>query len=146
MLTLKHVERTCLSYANIGADHPAHPRSLISTFKHNTSTCYLQNLKASWFLKLSRPVWVLPGRKPRRQVFSWWASFINWLNRSQAEGVTPLCLSCPSTLKPTSFIRKQKCYLWCIVDFDAVADAVIYSGLQCWFYQYLLNWKQTPLF
>ena len=30
---------------------------------------------SGWSLYLSRPVWVLPGRKPRRQIFSWCGSF-----------------------------------------------------------------------
>ena len=35
--------------------------------QYNTSSCYIRNFKTP----MSRPVWVIPGRKPRRQVF-WW--------------------------------------------------------------------------
>ena len=40
---------------------------------------YLLNPKfqdSSWLLKLSRVVWVLPGRKPWRHVFLWWGSYL----------------------------------------------------------------------
>ena len=66
-----------------GTDQPAHPRSLISTFVvrsldwiipvvsiSETSSLYLAS-------GLRRPVCVLPGHKPRRQVLSGCGSF-NW--------------------------------------------------------------------
>ena len=39
----------------------------------NTFNCYICNFKtlASLQVTLGKPVWVIPGRKPRRQVFSW---------------------------------------------------------------------------
>ena len=50
---------------NKGADQPAHPCSLISASTYS---------KLLW---LYRPVRVLLGRKPRRQVFSWCSSYDN---------------------------------------------------------------------
>ena len=66
-----------LSYANNkAADQPAHPRSLISAFVvhcHDSIIHLLAKAEISR-LCLSRPVWVLPGRKPGRHVFSWCGS------------------------------------------------------------------------
>ena len=62
------------------ADRPAHLHSLISTFVVRcldsliplVSITKISNLQLALWLR--RPVWVLPGRKPRRQVFSWQGS------------------------------------------------------------------------
>ena len=68
-------EKTCfMLYSNSkDADQPAHLRSLISIFIvrywdsmiHNT--CCIKNFKTRS---------VIPGRKPRKQVFSWRSSYI----------------------------------------------------------------------
>ena len=57
---------------NKGTYQPAHQRSLMSTFV----VCCLDSitpLVVIWHFKTL--AWVIPGWKPWRQVFSWWASF-----------------------------------------------------------------------
>ena len=74
-------ENLFMPYANNkGADQPVHLRSLISTFVvrylHSImSLVYISEI-ISYLLWLRRPVWVLPCRKPRRQVFSWQGSYV----------------------------------------------------------------------
>ena len=67
-----------MPYANNkGADQPAHPRSLISAFVVRCLDSIISlvsiicNFMTRWLLLRSMPVWVLPGRKTQRQVFSW---------------------------------------------------------------------------
>ena len=67
-------ENLFMPYAkNKGADQPAHPRSLVSTFvvRCLDSIIPLVSMSEISSLYLSRPVWGNRGRKPRRQVFSW---------------------------------------------------------------------------
>ena len=66
-----------LSYANKGADQPAHPHSMISAFvvRCLDSIIPLVSISEISNLWLRRPICVLPGCKPQRQVFSWWGSF-----------------------------------------------------------------------
>ena len=72
-----------MPYANNkGADQPAHPRSLISTFVVHCLDSMIPLVSISKIFKplwLRRPVCVLPGRKPRRQVFSSPGSMENWV-------------------------------------------------------------------
>ena len=67
-----------LLYANNkGADQPAHPRSLISAFVVRYLDIIMPLLAIAAISRLQllsvavRLVWVLPGRKPRKEVFSW---------------------------------------------------------------------------
>ena len=76
-------ENLFLPYANNkGADQPAHPRSLISAFVIRCLDSIIPlvsipKISSLWLASLlSRPVWVLPGRRPRRQVFSWRGSYV----------------------------------------------------------------------
>ena len=72
-----------MPYANNkGTDQPVHARSLISTFVVRCLDSIISLVfifPISWFSlasELSRPVWVLPGHKPRRQVFLWRGSYV----------------------------------------------------------------------
>ena len=74
-------ENLFMPYANNkGADQPVHPRSLISAFVVRCLDSIIPLLAKlsqdpSQSHQLSRPVWVLPGWKPRRQIFSWRGSY-----------------------------------------------------------------------
>ena len=76
-------ENLFMPYANNkGADQPAHPRSLISFFVVRCLGCIISLVSISEISRLKlasraeQPVWVLPGRNPRRQVFSWRGSIV----------------------------------------------------------------------
>ena len=75
-------ENLFLPYANNkDADQTAHPRSLIGVF---VIRCLDSMISLVSISKMSsrllaseaeQAVWVIPGRKPRRQVFSWCGSY-----------------------------------------------------------------------
>ena len=68
---------------NKGADQPAHPRSLISTFVVRCLDSIIPLVSISEISSLclasvaAQAGWVYPGRKPRRQVFSWRGSYMS---------------------------------------------------------------------
>ena len=77
-------ENLFMPYANNkGADQPAHPRSLISTFVvHCLDTCSMISLVSISEISSLQLVsgaahagLCLTWSKPRRQVFSWWGSY-----------------------------------------------------------------------
>ena len=76
-------ENQFMLYANNGADQPAHLHSLISAFvvRCQDSIILLVSISEISSLYLASVSsfcrFVLPGRKPRRQVFSWWGSFVS---------------------------------------------------------------------
>ena len=99
--------KTCLMpYANNkGADQPAHPRSLISTFVvrclDSMYTCYIQRFKilasvcswARWFVSYD-------VKNPRRNVFAWCGSHYWWSHLIHLSPLTPTILGAPRmTLK-----------------------------------------------
>ena len=117
---------------NKGADQPAHPCSLISTFVvhyfvylYNTYTCQIQNFKTlvsfwSWAGQFESYL----VKIPRRQVFSWRGSYlIKWLEPYSCQTIwhvtvceeakldsfyqyTKLEVSCPNTQCRT------RCLMW----------------------------------
>ena len=69
------MRKPVLPYANNkDADQPAHLRSLISVFVIRCLDSIMPLVSISEISNL--PIWVSPGRKPRRQVFSWRGSYI----------------------------------------------------------------------
>ena len=66
--------------------------------------------------QLSRPVWVLPGRKTRRQVFSWSGSFQRHFSLSQG-------------IKCWSFSHGSRCHRGCL-----------FAGMLYWQPQKLRSW------
>ena len=74
-------ENLFISYVNNkGADQPAHSHSLISTFVVRCPfniilLVSISSLRLPSVCGCAEHFWVYPGRKPRRQVFSWWGSY-----------------------------------------------------------------------
>ena len=100
-----HHEKTCFAmYANNkGADQPAHPHSLISTFVVRYLDSIIPTLAKSKLSRLAcRLVWVLPGRKPCRQVFSWRGS----ITGISVNGYAYYAFSCLSFLSLSCLSRR----------------------------------------
>ena len=105
-------ENMFMIYANDkGADQPAHPRSLISTFvvRCLESIIPLLTISKYWRLKLNRPVCVLTGRKPRRRFCHEAANFSS-LSTTLILSLTlsDLMTLWRAAIRPTAWRNQQK--------------------------------------
>ena len=94
-------------------DQLAHPRSLISVFViHCLDSIillflYLKFQASTCLLWLSRLVWVLPGCKPRRQVFSWYSDCFS-VFLSEIWPYVSTCITKPSSFNLLSTVKILK--------------------------------------
>ena len=115
-------ENLFMPYANNkSTDQPAHPCSVISALVVRCLAIislifiYLKFQASSYLLWLRRPVCVLPGRKPRRQVFSWRGSN---------------CFSQVETVNLSDLLFTELSRWWWEVDINLTCDLETIFGIK----------------